>query len=98
MTENYNFQNTKLKALYETVNSPIVGRIKTTDTIHEVLYPYIKEVIDDKEAYQEGLSSDWYPFKAIKDHVEGYHTGYKDFKLLDQDASMSFSLYMYIYH
>jgi hypothetical protein len=98
MTETYNFKNQILMRLYETVNSSIVANIKTVDAIHAVLYPYIRAVIDDKEAYEEGISSGWQPFKAIKDHVEGYNTGYKDFLRMDQNTSMSFSLFMYIYH
>ena len=94
MTENYIFKNQTLMRLYETVNSKIVANLKNTEHIHAVLYPYIKAVIDDNEAYQEGQLSSWYPFRAITDHISGK----KDFERMNQEASVSFSLYMYIYH
>jgi hypothetical protein len=94
MTENYIFKNQTLMRLYETVNSKTVANLKCTDHIHSVLYPYIRAVIDDKEAYQEGLLSSWYPFRAISIHANGN----KEYERMNPEVSVSFSLYMYIYH
>jgi len=94
MTEKYNFKNQTLLRLYETVNSSCVANLKFVNHIHAVLYPLIQAVIDDTDAYNEGQHSSWYPFQSITNHMNGQH----NFQRMTPEESMSFSLWMYIYH
>jgi hypothetical protein len=92
MSQTFNFKNSNLQRLYDVATSNFVAKIPHTQDIHMVLYPYILLVIKDPEAYQEGIASNWQPFTAIIDHVNGN----KHFKLMDHETSMCFSMFMYI--
>lgn len=94
MTENYIFQNQTLIRLYEVATSQKFADLKYVNHIHDILYPLIRAVIDDTAAYNEGLESTWYPFQSISNHINGQH----NFHRMSVEVSMSFSLWMYIYH
>jgi hypothetical protein len=90
---NKEFKNQILQGLYDIANSQIVADLKTPEDIHAILYPFIRAVIDNPEALEE--ASSWNHFMSILHHLE---TKEPTFILLPFDVSMSFALYMYIYH
>jgi hypothetical protein len=93
MSESHTFNNNILQLLHEVVTSRLVADLKTPTDICDVLYPYVRSVIDDENAYEESKKS--YVYKCISNHVE---SGLPEYKRMDFETSMCFTLYMYIYH
>lgn len=90
---NQEFKNQILQGLYDIANSQLVAKLETPEDIHAILYPFIRAVIDNPEALEE--ASNWFPFTSVLQHLE---TDQPAFKLMPFEISMTFSLYMYIYH
>jgi hypothetical protein len=93
MSQTHTFNNNILQRLHEVANSTVVANLKTATEICNILYPYVREVIDDPYAYEESKTSPIY--KSISKHVE---SGLPEFKRMNLDTSMCFTLYMNIYH
>ncbi len=93
MSETKTFNNIILQRLHEVANSNLVANLKTPNDICDVIYPYVRAVIDDVNAYEESKTS--YVYKCISSHIESNIPYYK---LMDFNTSMCFTLYMYIYH
>jgi hypothetical protein len=93
MSQTHTFNNNILQLLHEVANSKLVANLKTANEIRDILYPYVREVINDSSAYEESKTS--YIYKCISSHVE---SGIPEYKRMDFETSMCFTLYMYIYH
>ena len=93
MSTTHKFTNSFLQRLHEIVNSSTVANLKTTSDIYNVLYPYVRAVIDNPAAYEESKTSSIY--KCISQHIE---TKISTYERMDLNVSMCFTLYMYIYH
>ena len=93
MSELHTFKNNILQLLHEVLNSKLVANLKTPTDICNVIYPYVRAVIDDSSAYEESKTS--YIYKCISVHFE---SGIPEYKRMDLETSMCFTLYMYIYH
>ena len=93
MIKDVDFKNDSVKNLYNKLHSYEVSQLETTNQIKEILYPYIKNVIDDNEAYKEAIN--FYEFQPIKTHIED---GEKYFINLDLETSLSVLLFLYVYH
>jgi hypothetical protein len=87
------FNNQILQGLYDIANSQVVANLKTPEDIYAILYPFIRAVIDNPEAFEE--ASSWSPFISVLEHLRIKEPMYK---LMPFEVSMSFTLYMYIYH
>ncbi len=96
MTESTNlqFKNSKVQELYDLANSELVANLKNTNDIREALLPLIQEIVNNQEAYIEAKDK-WYAFKGVSNH---YDLNLKEFKQMDFESSVCFSLYMYMYH
>jgi hypothetical protein len=90
---NIKFNNQIVQSLYDAANSQVVSKLKTTEDIHAILYPFIRAVIDNPEALEE--ASSWSPFISVLEHLRIKEPMYK---LMPFEVSMSFSLFMFIYH
>lgn len=93
MTTNISFKNDSVQNLYNTLHSYEVSQLETVEEIKEILYPYVQKIIDDKNAYEEAINFN--EFTSIKTHIED---GEKYFKNLDLETSLSFLLFLFIYH
>ena len=93
MSQSRIFTNSFLQRLNEVANSQSVANLKTTSDIYNVLYPYVRAVIDNPDAYEESKTSSIY--KCISEHHE---TKISTYERMDLNVSMCFTLYMYIYH
>ena len=89
------FNNSKVQKLYDIANSDLVANLKNTDDIREILFPLIQEIVNNPDAYTEAKEK-WYAFKGVSNHYDCQD--FKEFKRMDFESSVSFSLYMYIYH
>ena len=89
------FNNSKVQELYDIANSSAVANLKNTNSIREILFPLIQEIVNNPDAYNEAKEN-WYAFEGVSKHYDCID--YKEFKLMDFETSVSFSLYMYIYH
>jgi hypothetical protein len=88
------FKNKLVQDLYDHVNSSQVANLDHVDHITTSLLPYINAVITDPEAYIEAKT--WSEFYGVSSHIDD--GGKKACGRLDNNASMCFSLWMYIYH
>ncbi len=88
------FNNSKVQELYVLANSELVANLKNTNDIRELLFPLIQEIVNNPEAYTEAKDN-WYAFKGVSNH---YDLNLKEFKRMDFESSVCFSLYMYMYH
>ena len=93
MSDTEIFSFNALKQLDEVIKSSTVANLKTANDIHDVIYPYVRAVIDDVDAYEESKTS--YIYKCISLHIE---SGESVYNRMDLETSMCFTLYMYIYH
>jgi hypothetical protein len=93
MSHIHNFNNNILQMLHEVANSKLVANLKSPTEICDVLYPYVRAVIDDPDAYEE--SKKFPIYKCISEHVQ---SGLPEYKRMGLETSMCFTLYMYIYH
>jgi hypothetical protein len=95
MNTDITFKNTKVQKLYNLAHSRPVAQLKHTTDIKNALLPYINDVINDTDAYLEAREK-WDMFNySVVTHVEKQETTYIR---MDNETSMCFSLYMYIYH
>ena len=95
MNTDITFKNTKVQKLYNLAHSGPVSQLKHTTDIKNALLPYINDVINDTDAYLEAREK-WDMFNySVVTHVEKQETTYIR---MDNETSMCFSLYMYIYH
>ena len=60
----------------------------------EFSFPLIQEIVNNQDAYTEAKEN-WYAFKGVSNH---YDLNLKEFKRMDFESSVCFSLYMYMYH
>jgi hypothetical protein len=93
MLHKQRFSSNILTQLNDIINSPIVANLKTPNDIRDVVYPYVRAVIDYASAYEESKTS--YVYKYIGEHIESNMPHYK---LMDLNTSMCFTLYMCVYH
>ena len=91
--ENIKFNNTKVQKLYDIAHSREVALLENTADIKNILLPLINDVINDTDAYFEAKK--WNEFNGIVKHIEENDIM---FIRMDEEASMCFSLYMFIYH
>jgi hypothetical protein len=94
MNADIKFNNSSVQTLYNIAHSKTVANLQNTEDIKNVLLPLINDVINDTEAYLEARTK-WNAFSSVVDHVEKQE---KTYVRMDYDSSISFSLYMYIYH
>jgi hypothetical protein len=92
MSQTHTFKNPILQKLHEVINTPLVANLKTTEEITLVLYPYVRDVINNDEAYDEAKTSNIYI--NIYHHVESQEPLYKR---MDLNTSMCFTLFMFTY-
>ena len=90
---NHIFENNRVQSLYNILYSEETRNLKTTTEIYNVLFPSIKSVLEDSNAYIEAKQSN--EFTCIFDHFEKEE---QDFKLLNINESMCVSLWMGVYH
>ena len=88
------FEHATAQNLYDNANSHAFGCTTTTNGIRDFIIPYVKAVIQDKDAYSELLSK-WSSFKTVDQHLK---TERSSFEKLDFETSMCTSLWFYIYH
>jgi hypothetical protein len=93
MSDIITFNNPILQQLYDISNSKIVADLKFPEDIENILYPHIRAVIDDMNAYEEAKK--WISFDAVIKHIENNE---KFFEKMNFNMSMCVSLYMSIYH
>jgi hypothetical protein len=93
MSQQHNFKNRNLQYLHNMLNTPLVANLKNTDDIRNVLYPYVRWVINDPEAYEESKHANIY--RTISEHIE---TNQSVYVRMDLDTSMCFTLFMNTYH
>jgi len=87
-----NIQSDSVKKLYDVLYSHEVSQLKTVHEIKNWLTPYINNIINDNNAYNEAITIN--VFKTLKTHLE---EGIKEFELLDFEASMAASIFFYAY-
>jgi hypothetical protein len=88
------FQNEKLQALYDKLNSYEGFQLRHIKTIHEAIYPLLKEVIYDSEAYAEAVFH-WPLFQIVIDVLKN---GNKEFVKFTESESMCYSLWWHTDH
>jgi hypothetical protein len=93
MSEEHNFNSDILQRLHYVLNTPLVANLKNTDDICIVIYPYVREVIENRQAYEESKKS--YLYKTISEHIESNRPVYVR---MDLNVSMCFTLFMNTYH
>ena len=68
MSDKLSFNNPIVNQLYDIANSNLVAELKTPQDIEDILYPFIRAVIDDNIAYEEAKK--WSKFVSVIEHIE----------------------------
>lgn len=92
-SNNHIFKNVVVQKLYDILHSVDLSLMKNTTEIYYVLNPLIQNVINNEEAYSELY--DYNVFTPIIEHIDNDK---KYFKKMDFAESMSFALWMNVYH